>query len=60
MEEINMKQLKNNKGQSLLEYIILTSLIGIFCLTTVSSFGKRLKTKISNMNRTITEKIQIP
>lgn len=50
---------KNEKGQSVLEYIILTSLIGIFCLVGVKTFGQRLKDRIDNMNEKVVKHMKI-
>ena len=36
----------NQSGQSILEYVLLSSLIGIICLLALQSTGKSLKTKI--------------
>jgi Flp pilus assembly pilin Flp len=55
-----MKRMKmNQKGQGMLEYIILTGLIGIFCLATFKSLGKSMKTRVKNINSKITEELTI-
>lgn len=51
--------LKNAKGQSVLEYVILTSLIGIFCLVGVKTFGERIKTRIEHMNGQIAKHMRV-
>jgi Flp pilus assembly pilin Flp len=38
--------MKDNKGQSVMEYVLLTSLIGIFCLVAIKQFGETVKTRI--------------
>ncbi|MBA2404247.1 MAG: hypothetical protein H0V66_05710 [Bdellovibrionales bacterium] len=43
------KLLKNQKGQGIMEYVIISSLIGICCLVAVSEFGKVIKGRISDM-----------
>ncbi|MAF77143.1 MAG: hypothetical protein CME63_02690 [Halobacteriovoraceae bacterium] len=53
------KSIKDQKGQSMLEYVILTSLIGIFCLIGVKTFGKRIKTRIDHVNSHIEKHIKI-
>ena len=53
------KNLREEKGQSVLEYIILTSLIGIFCLVGIKQFGERLKTRIKKANKQIETHIKI-
>ena len=45
--------MKKNAGQGALEYIIICSLVGIFCLVAVKNFGERLKTRIGWMNKEI-------
>ena len=49
----------NQKGQGMLEYIILTGLIGIFCLTAFKTLGKSLKTRIDIINKAVTREIKI-
>ncbi len=46
---------KNQKGQGILEYIILTALIGIFCLAAVKKIGSALETRLENMSDKIQE-----
>lgn len=41
---------KNQKGQAIMEYIILSSLIGVFCIFMITKFGKSLNQKIKSMN----------
>jgi hypothetical protein len=52
-----MKRHSWNKGQGLMEYIIMTGLIGILCLVTVRTFGESIRSKIQQatekINRTI-------
>lgn len=51
--------LRKEQGQSVMEYVILTSLIGIFCLVVIKQFGQRLKTRIQQMNSKIEKHINI-
>ena len=53
------KKVKNQKGQGVMEYLILTGLIGIFCLAAVKKFGKSINTRINNMNDKIQKEIEI-
>lgn len=55
----SMKRLTRQKGQGVMEYLILTSLIGIFCLVAVKQFGDVIKTRINNMKSHITKNITI-
>ncbi|MFX3675441.1 MAG: hypothetical protein ACN6I6_00235 [bacterium] len=48
---------RNQRGQGVLEYIILTSLIGIFCLVSVKQFGKVIENRIDGMREQIVEHI---
>lgn len=51
--------LKNEKGQGVMEYVILSALIGIFCLIAVRTYGQSLRRKIMDMNRKISNEINI-
>ncbi len=53
------KILKNNKGQGVMEYVILTGLIGIFCLGAVKSFGGKIQERITQMENRIDKKLKI-
>lgn len=53
------KIIRNQKGQGVLEYVILTGLIGIFCLVAVKSFGGVIKTRIEKMKEHVTKNITI-
>lgn len=54
-----MKIVKNQKGQGVMEYIILTSLIGIFCLIAVKQFGNVLQSRLENIKSQIVKEIPI-
>ena len=43
----------------MLEYIILTGLVGIFCLAAFKSMGKQMKTRINHINEKIVEDLKI-
>ncbi|MBL7666227.1 MAG: hypothetical protein JNM93_13910 [Bacteriovoracaceae bacterium] len=47
------------KGQGIMEYIILSSLIGIFCLVVLKQFGGVLKKRIEHMKSEITRNISV-
>lgn len=51
------KVIKNQRGQGVLEYIILTSLVGIFCLVAVKQFGTVLQKRIENMREHVVDNI---
>jgi len=55
-----MKNKKNQEvGQSVLEYLIVSSLIGVFCLVAISEMGKVMKQKIRDMKTHINQTIKI-
>lgn len=49
----------NQKGQGIMEYIILSSLIGIFCLVTMKQFGGVLKERIEHMKEEIVKNVEL-
>ncbi|MDC1174532.1 hypothetical protein OAT67_04025 [Bacteriovoracaceae bacterium] len=52
------KVIKDNKGQGIMEYLILSSLIGIFALMTVKEFGQVINKRISNMKEKVVKEIK--
>lgn len=59
-KEAQMKKLiRNQKGQGIMEYVIISSLIGICCLTVVNQFGGVIKERISEMKQRVTEEIKV-
>ena len=44
------KLVKNQKGQGIMEYVIISSLIGIVCLVAVKNFGNKIQDRIQYMN----------
>jgi len=51
------KILKNQKGQGVMEYVIISSLVGIVCIVAVKGLGSEIKTRIGWMRNSITENI---
>ena len=49
----------NQKGQALMEYVIVSGLVGIFCLIAVKQFGEAIETRIKNMKKQITQNIEL-
>jgi len=49
---------KNEKGQGVMEYIIISSLIGILCLGLFKGFGDTLKKKVKYMKTQINQTIK--
>lgn len=54
-----MKFSQNQQGQGVMEYIILSSLVGIFCLVAVSQFGSVLQKRLENMKEKIVKEIPL-
>lgn len=52
-------KIRNQKGQGVMEYVILTGLIGIFCLGMVKQFGGTLKKRIEQIDKKITKEVKI-
>lgn len=57
MKKTLQKLLKNNKGQGVMEYVIISSLVGIFCLVAVKEFGEVIKTRVNGMRQEIVKNI---
>lgn len=53
------KTVANQNGQGMLEYIILTGLVGIFCLAAFKTMGERLKTRVNHINNKIVNELVI-
>lgn len=51
------KIVRNQKGQGVMEYVIISSLVGIICITAVKGFGKVIKVRIEDMKSSITKNI---
>jgi hypothetical protein len=55
-----MKKLLNNqKGQGIMEYVIISSLIGICCLVAVKQFGGVIQERINEMKERVTKEIKV-
>lgn len=55
-----MKKLfKNEKGQGVMEYVIISSLVGICCLVAVRQFGEVVQKRIDNMKSQISDQITL-
>ncbi len=51
--------IRNQQGQGMIEYVIISSLIGICCLVAVRQFGEVIQKRIENMKAQLTENIQL-
>ncbi|MBT3984645.1 MAG: Flp family type IVb pilin [Bacteriovoracaceae bacterium] len=54
-----LKNLKNQNGQSAMEYVILTALIGIVCLASFQKFGKDIDSKVKEVNKIFSKRTNI-
>lgn len=50
--------LKNQKGQGVMEYVIISSLVGIVCITAVKEFGDVINLRIKDMQSKIVDTIK--
>lgn len=50
--------LKDQKGQGVMEYVIISSLVGIVCITAVKGFGGVIKERIGDMQSQIVNNIK--
>lgn len=50
--------LGDQKGQGVMEYVIISSLVGIVCITTVKGFGEVIKKRIDDMQHSIVENLK--
>lgn len=50
---------QNQNGQGIMEYVIISSLIGICCLVAVKQFGEVVQTRVQNMKSQIANQIQL-
>ncbi|WP_408097244.1 Flp family type IVb pilin [Peredibacter sp. HCB2-198] len=53
------KLIKNEKGQGIMEYVIISSLVGICCLVAVRQFGDVVQKRINNMKSQISQEIEL-
>lgn len=53
------KLIQNQKGQGIMEYMILTSLIGVITLVTIKNFGSVVNERIEKMKQKIVKTIDI-
>jgi hypothetical protein len=59
-KENNMKAIcKNQKGQGIMEYVIISSLVGICCLIAVREFGSVVQKRINNMRKQVVQEIKL-
>jgi Flp pilus assembly pilin Flp len=50
---------KDQKGQGVMEYILISSLVGIFCLAAIKQVGKVLQKRVENLKSSITRELPL-
>lgn len=50
---------RNQQGQALMEYVIVSGLVGIMCLVAVKQFGGVIRQRVEDMKSTIVKNIEI-
>ncbi len=50
--------LKDQKGQGVMEYVIISSLIGIVCIVAVKGFGEVIKERVDDMKASVVKNIK--
>ena len=58
MNFLKKRMLKDQKGQGVMEYVIISSLVGIVCIIAVKGFGDVVKKRIENMQHSIVENLK--
>ncbi len=59
MKKKRINQIFSEKGQGVMEYVILSSLIGIFCLVAVKQYGDVLIHRINYMKSSLVKNISM-
>jgi Flp pilus assembly pilin Flp len=54
-----MKQIRNQKGQGLVEYMILLALVVFVCVTTVRGLGRTISGRFGEMDQVIKDKMSV-
>ena len=55
--KFNRVFLRNQRGQGVMEYVIISSLVGIFCLVAMKQFGQSVQKRVERMQREIVKTI---
>lgn len=50
---------QNSKGQGVMEYMIITSLVGIVCLVAIKSFGSKVEKYMNNSSKYLDKQITV-
>jgi Flp pilus assembly pilin Flp len=58
MKFLKLRILKDQKGQGVMEYVIISSLVGIVCITAVKGFGDVVKKRVEDMQASIVKNLK--
>ena len=58
MNFFKKRLLVDQKGQGVMEYVIISSLVGIVCITAVKGFGDVIKQRVDDMKAAIVKYIK--
>lgn len=50
---------KNQKGQGMMEYMIISAVVGIFCLGAMKKFGGAIEQNIATMEKRMNSDINV-
>ena len=53
------RKFTEKKGQSLIEYVALTALVAIVCITAVRSFGGRVQRRLNQISSSFEHNLQL-
>lgn len=53
------RKFTEKKGQSLIEYVALTALVAIVCITAVRSFGGRVQRRLNQISTSFEHNLQL-
>jgi Flp pilus assembly pilin Flp len=56
---MSRKNWSKESGQGMIEYVILVALIGILAMVATENLGKKVRSKIGEINKAIDERVQI-
>lgn len=59
MNFFKSKILKDQKGQGVMEYVIISSLVGIVCIAAVKGFGDVVKKRVEHMKSEIVDNLKV-
>jgi Flp pilus assembly pilin Flp len=58
MNFFKKRLLKDQRGQGVMEYVIISSLVGIVCIAAVKGFGDVVKVRVEHMKKEIVDNVK--